>query len=339
MNQGGARTARSTVDEGELHALVDGRLPGERRAAVLAHLLIDGGDRERVEAWRRQLAGLARIRAGLGRYAEGFAPELQKALADQVLRVRRRRLALRGVAGLVAASLLVLAGFGAVEAWRARPEITTAVVYEPEFAVPEFPFGGSLAHTATVKPEGDRERSLAWLASHLRDQPLELPDLRELGLVPAGGQVLDRGSAPAVRLAWTDAQGRMVDLYVGVVSSDAEQAFTMVGESLVSLHWRRGRLVFALVGPAESPELLQVVQAVISGMGRSGQSVPTGKAGAPSAEPRPIRAAVEPAANPAPAPNAATVATVPEKATAVTEETPNAPVVPAKLETDKAKAL
>jgi len=337
MNQGGARTARSTVDESELHALVDGRLPGERRAAVLAHLLIDGGDRERVEAWRRQLAGLARIRAGLDRYAEGFAPELQKALADRILRVRRRRLALRGVAGLVAASLLLLAGFGAVEAWRGQPEIRTAIVGEPELAVPEFPFGGSLARTATVRPEGDRERSLAWLASHLRDQTLELPDLRGLGLVPAGGQVLDRGSAPAVRLAWVDSQGRMVDLYVGVVSSDAEQAFTMVGESLVSLHWRRGRLVFALVGPAESPELLQVVQAVMSGMGRGGQPVPTGKVGMPPVEPRPIRTAVEPdvTAGPSPAPGAP----LPEKATAVSEDAPAAPVVPAKLEADKAKAL
>jgi|GEM_PF-6034213 len=337
MNQGGARTVRSTVDEGELHALVDGRLPGERRAAVLAHLLIDAGDRERVEAWRRQLAGLARIRAGLDRYAEGFAPELQKALADRVLRVRRRRLALRGVAGLVAASLLVLGGFGAIEAWRAPPGLATAIVEEPEATVPEFPFGGSLARTVSVRPDGDRERSLAWLASHLRDQTLELPDLRELGLVPAGGQVLDRGSAPAVRLGWVDTQGRMVDLYVGVVSSDAEQAFTMVGESLVSLHWRRGRLVFALVGPAESPELLKVVQAVISGMGRGGQTVPAGKMGMPPVEPRPIRTAAEPdsTAGSGPTPGAP----LPEKATAVTEDASPAPVVPAKLEADKAKAL
>lgn len=304
MNQGGAATVRSTVDEGELHALVDGRLPGERRAAVLTHLLIESGDRERVEAYRRQLTGLARIREGLDRYGEGFAPELQRALADTVLRLRRRRLMLRGAAGLVAASLLVLAGLGAVVTWRGESAVQTAIVYEPELPVPEFPFGGNIGQHATVRPEGDREGSLAWLAGHLRDQPLELPDLRELGLVPVGGQVLDGGSAPAVRLAWTDSQGRIVDLYVGVVSSDAEQAFTMVGESLVSLHWRRGRLVFALVGPAESPELLQVVQAVMRGIGQPVEPtpVPAGKAAAPVREPRPIRAAVEPA----PAASAAT---------------------------------
>jgi anti-sigma factor RsiW len=335
MNGFGASTARSTVDEGELHALVDGRLPAGRRAAVLAHLLTDGGDRERVEAYRRQLAGLARIRAGLDRYAEGFAPELQQALADTVRRVRRRRLMLRGAAGLVAASLLLLAGFGAVRTWQAEPEAVTAIVYEPEFPLPEFPFGGSLGQTATARPEGDRERSLAWLAGHLRDQTLELPDLRGLGLVPVGGQVLTRGSAPAVRLAWTDGQGRMVDLYVGVVSSDAEQAFTMVGESLVSLHWRRGRLVFALVGPAESPELLQVVQAVIAGIGQGGEAVPTGKAAGPAPDPRPIRAAVEPV----PSPASPTVAPLPEKAAPAADPAPANPVVPVKVDAEKPKSL
>lgn len=328
MNHGGAATARSTVDEGELHALVDGRLPGERRAAVLAHLLVDGGDRERVEAYRRQLGGLARIREGLDRYAEGFAPELQRALADTVLRVRRRRLMLRGAAGLVAASLLLLAGFGALEAWRAEPEVTTAIVYEPELPVPEFPFGGDLGRRATVRPDGDRERSLAWLAGHLRDQPLELPDLRGLGLVPVGGQVLDGGSAPAVRLAWTDAEGRIVDLYVGVVSSDAQQAFTMVGESLISLNWRRGRLVFALVGPADSPELLQIVQTVIGDLGRPSEPVPAGKAVVPAPEPRPIRAAADPLPVAPPA-----VVPAPEKAAPLLEG------APAKLAPDKPKPL
>lgn len=303
MNHGGAATARSTVDEGELHALVDGRLPGERRAAVLSHLLLDGGDRERVEAYRRQLAGLARIREGLDRYGEGFAPELQRALADSLRRVRRQKLMLRASVGLVAASLASLLGLGAVELWRTEPEVTTAIVYEPELPVPEFPFGGRIGQLAAGRPDGDRERSLAWLASHLRGQPLELPDLRELGLVPVGGQVLDGGSAPAVRLAWTDGRGRILNLYVGVVSSDAEQAFTMAGESLVSLHWRRGRLVFALVGPADSPELLEVVQAVVRGIGQAAEPapVPAGKAQTPASEPRAIRAAVEPAPSAPPA--------------------------------------
>ncbi len=302
MSHGGTASVRSAVDEGELHALVDGRLGSGRRGAVLAHLLIEGGDRERVEAYRRQLAGLARIRDGLDRYAEGFAPELQRALADTVRRVRRRQLLLRGAGGLVAASLLLVAGLGAVGAWRQSPEPVTAIVYEPELPVPEFPFGGSTSQSLAARPDGDRERSLAWLASHLRDQPLELPDLRELGLVPVGGQVIDGGSSPAVRLAWSNGHGGLVDLYVGVVSSDAEQAFTMAHESRVSLHWRRGKLVFALVGPAESPELLHVMQAVMHDIGRVPEAspVPTTRP-APAAEaPRPIRAVVEPVERPVP---------------------------------------
>lgn len=295
MSQGAA-TLRSTVDEGELHALVDGRLGSDRRAAVLAHLLIDGTDRERVEGYRRQVGGLVRIRRGLDRYADGFAPELQQALADTLQRVRRRRLMLRAVAGLAAASVLVAAGLGAASAWRSAPEPVAAIVYEPELPVAEFPFGGSMSHRAAGRVDGDRDRSLAWLAGHLRDQPLELPDLRELGLAPVGGQVLDDASAPAVRLAWSDSQGRAVDLYVGVVSSDADQAFTMVDERHVSLHWRRGQLVFALVGPTDSPGLFQVMQAVMHGMDGPPPHgpLPAGRP-APAAEAaRPIRAVAEP---------------------------------------------
>ncbi len=320
---------RSTVDEGELHALVDGRLSAHRRGAVLAHLLVDGADRERVEAYRRQLAGLARIREGLEGFAAGFAPELQRALADRVLRARRQRLLARGGAGLIAASLLLVAVLGLVGRSEGDGErLAAAVVYEPEFGGPEFPFGGRL-DGGTTRPQGDRERSLAWLAGHLRDQPLELPDLRGLGLVPVGGEVLENGSAPAVRLAWTDAGGRTVDLYVGVVSSNAEQAFTMVGEGFVSLHWRRGQLVFALVGPAESPQLLHVVQAVMNGLGAPDEPLPAGKGLAPAAEPRPIRAVVEPAETAAP-----TLAPVQEPLTPSPEAAP-----PAKLTGEGSKPL
>lgn len=300
MSHGGTASVRSTVDEGELHALVDGCLGSDRRGAVLAHLLVEAADRERVEAYRRQLHGLTRIRQGLDRYAEGFAPELQRALADTVRRVRRRQLLLRGAGALVAASLLLAAGLGAVSVWWQAPEPVATIVYEPELPVPEFPFGGSTSRFAEARPEGDRERSLAWLAGHLRDQPLELPDLRGLGLVPVGGEVLDGGSAPAVRLAWSNGHGGLVDLYVGVVSSDAAQAFTMADEGRVSLHWRRGRLVFALVGPAESPDLLHVMHAFIHDIGRAPEAVPLPSPRPASEEPRPIRAVVEPVERPVP---------------------------------------
>lgn len=301
MSQGGIASVRATVDEGELHALVDGRLGSDRRGAVLAHLLVAGADRERVEAYRQQLCGLMRIRQALDRYAEAFAPELQRALADTVERVRRRQLLLRGAAGLVAASLLLIAGLGVASVLRQAPEPVPAMVYEPELPVPEFPFGGSMSRFAAARPDGDRERSLAWLAGHLRDQPLELPDLREFGLVPIGGQVIDGGSSPAVRLAWSNSRGGFVDLYLGVVSSDAAQAFTMVDERHVSLHWRRGRLIFALVGPAESPEFLHVMQAFMQDIAPTHEEVPRPIPRPATEEPRPIRAVVEPVEKPVPA--------------------------------------
>lgn len=296
MRQGAEKGARSAIEEGDLHAFVDGRLTGERRAAVLAHLLLDRQDRERVEAYRRQLAGLARIRAGLDRYGEGFAPELQRALASRIARARSAQRRVRFLAAALVASAVLALGVWTVREVQLPSARLVANVFEPDFPTPEFPFGDAFGREDR-RLDGDRERSLAWFASHLRDQTLEIPDLRELGLVPVGGQVLERARSPAVRLAWSDGQGGIIDLYVGVVTSDADQAFTMVGDSRVALHWRRGRLVFALVGPAGSPQLLQAVQSVLRGIDQpTSRSVPAGEVGREKEEPRPIRAVVEPEA-------------------------------------------
>ena len=50
-------------------------------------------------------------------------------------------------------------------------------------------------------------------------------------------------------------------LFVGAVGSDADVALTVVPEGHVSLNWRRGNLVFALIGPKESEQLLDVMAA------------------------------------------------------------------------------
>lgn len=287
---------RSTVDEADLHALVDGRLDEGRTAAILAHLLVNGTDRERVEAYRRHRAALGKVRAGLGRYGEGFAPELQRALADRLAAARRRRLVGRIATAGLAASLLLGFGLATVALWRERVQPTTAIAYEPELVAPEFPFGGSLGRYPSGALEADRERSLAWLASHLRGHTLDLPDLRELGLKPVGGQVLDEARTPAVRIAWLDERGDRIDLYIGVVTSQGDQAFTLAGEGHVSLHWRQGPLVFALVGRAGSAKLLKVAQAVMHGTDTARAAAPAPKIepGAAGDEVRPIRAAADP---------------------------------------------
>ncbi|MCS6780236.1 MAG: hypothetical protein NZ555_11110 [Geminicoccaceae bacterium] len=326
MNDGPTGRDRSTVDEADLHALVDGQLDDGRKAAVLARLLLDRTDRERVEAYRRHRVALGKVRAGLERYGEGFAPELQRALADRLAAARRRASIARVAAAGLAASLVLGLGVATVALWRERVQPTIAIAYEPELAVPEFTFGGSFARYSGGTLEADRERSLAWLASHLRGQTLDLPDLRELGLKPVGGQVLDEAQAPAVRIAWADERGDRIDLYIGVVTSQGEQAFTLAGEGHVSLHWRQGPLVFALVGRTGSAKLLKVAHAVMHGADTARPATappPRVEPGPVAEDARPIRAVADPAAKD---PTAKIEPTAPLVEPAVAKEAPAKPL-------------
>jgi hypothetical protein len=87
------------------------------------------------------------------------------------------------------------------------------------------------------------------------------PDLAAYGLTFVGGNALQGGDTPAIRLVYEDEDGRRMFLFVGAIGSEADVALTVVPEGHVSLNWRRGPLVFALIGPKESDQLLKVMQA------------------------------------------------------------------------------
>ena len=87
------------------------------------------------------------------------------------------------------------------------------------------------------------------------------PDLASHGLRFVGGDALQGGDTPAIRLVYEDKDAPRVFLFVGAVGSEADVALTLVPEGHVSLNWRRGPLVFALIGPKESEQLLEVMAA------------------------------------------------------------------------------
>jgi hypothetical protein len=67
---------------------------------------------------------------------------------------------------------------------------------------------------------------------------------------------------------------------VGTVGSGADVALTVVPEGHVSLNWRRGSLVFALIGPKDSDQLLDVMAATseMLSLQPSGGSLPASPA-------------------------------------------------------------
>jgi anti-sigma factor RsiW len=268
------------VDEADLHAFVDGQLADERRDLVMAHLSANSDARERVDSYRRQRALLLELRSQLqGIDNSAFRPDLQGALASAMRRQETWRSTMRGATGLAAGVALVMVGYAAFLnlAIDEPTPLTTAAstsIATRASVQREFTFGGGFIGPTSLTPAVDGEASLSWLADHLADAKLDLPDLKPLGLRLTGGGVLPGSSAPAVRLVYKDEEGNHLLLYMGVIESKAEQAFTLMPEGLLSLHWRQGPLVFALVGSVDSPRLLDVMRLVNEGVVQVPATVP-----------------------------------------------------------------
>ncbi len=251
------------VDEAELQALVDGCLPEHRRAEVMAWVDSDPSRRERVAAYKKQRQLLAEIRCHLGAFdTVGFEPDLQRELIDGLERRRRRRQIFLGVSGLAAAIALTIgAAFGYLNVPFGGKSTLTSVVAEDT----EFPFGGTFVTPVSATAGTDGEASVNWLSQRLTGETLHLPDLSVLGLHLTTAGILPARNAPAIRLAYADDKGGHISLFVAAASDSARQAFTMMPEGQLSLHWRHGHLLFALVGSVDSSKLLDIMRLLVDG--------------------------------------------------------------------------
>jgi hypothetical protein len=111
---------------------------------------------------------------------------------------------------------------------------------------------------------------VSWLSQRLTGETLHLPDLSVLGLHMTAAGVLPAEKAPAIRLAYADDQGGHISLFIGAASSSVRQAFTMTPEGQMSLHWRHGHLLFALVGSVDSSKLLDIMHLLVEGSAGTG---------------------------------------------------------------------
>jgi len=248
----------------DLHALVDGRVSDERRRELEIRAASAPDIAERLAAFRHQNALFAEIRRSLGRMdSAAFEPSLQRSVADLLVQRRRQRRLFAGGAAAAAAAVALTAGAWGVWGDAIGPEKGRLA------DAPEFPFGGSLVLPAAAMPDGGGRESLAWLTQQMSGEALHLTDLEQMGLRLAGGGVLSGAKSPAVHLVFVDEKNRPISLYVGIVSRGVKAAFSQVPEGHVSMHWRQGRLIFALVGAVDSPHLLDLMTRVTAGINQA----------------------------------------------------------------------
>ncbi len=278
------------VSNDELLRFVDGALDDDGRVRVLTHLATRPAAVERVEAYLHQNARLRSLRDHLPLAdSAGFAAPLQAAIAARLGRQRARRRWQRwGTAAAVA--LLVTGGaLGlALDLWheperQASNAPSLAVVPQAYFLFdkPELAafYPEATATSASVDAAAEAAAEPAprqsvdgaafdWLAGQVSEFSISAPDFDRIGLTLAGGETLERQGSPAIRLIYRDQAENPVLLHIGVGKPDVDHAFWLVREGYVSLQWRRGPMVFAIVAPTDSPQLSQVVDIVGAAIAR-----------------------------------------------------------------------
>ena len=252
------------MNEAELQAWVDGRLPPDRQAAVDAYLADHPGEAARLHAYRAQNSELHMLFDKVLDAPVPFdlppAPPQVPARAAWRLPAWQRRAAM--VAVVVGAGLA-----GGAAGWTLRGKGMDA----PAYAMATLARQAALAH-AVYTPEvkhpvevgADQQQHLvAWLSKRLGKQ-LRPPQLTRQGYELVGGRLLPGDTGPVAQFMYTDGSGRRMTLYVSSGESGKDDtAFRFAQEGNVAVfYWIDGSFGYALSAAIGKKELSPVVNAV-----------------------------------------------------------------------------
>jgi anti-sigma factor RsiW len=274
-----AASGAPVISNDDLLRFVDGALDDDGRIRVLTHLATRPVAVERIEAYLHQNARLRSLRDHLPiADSAAFAAPTQAAIVARLGRNRR----LRGLNKWAAAAAVALVVAGSAAGLtldfsrsvdeQGQQQATATTSRNAVFLFDQPDLAAALASTSIEEgvieadgtPDADTvdEAAFAWLAGKLSDFSLRAPDFDRVGLRLVGGDTLDNQGTPAIRLIYRDQAENPVVLHVGIGKPDAAHAFWLVREGYVSLQWRRGPIVFAIVAPTDSPQLSDVVDLV-----------------------------------------------------------------------------
>lgn len=257
---GSPRVARP-VEEADLHAFVDGELDAARYREVVAHIGRDPHAAERVDDLLRQRQALSSLGDALSDLPE--SPEIA-ALEMQLLDGLRAKRRLRHQ--LMAAAAAVVLFLGAAAWW--GPQLARAVLAPSIVTAAKAPgappllFGGALPVATSVQATSESERIQPWLRRVLPQLDGATPQFDDLGLFLIGSNVTADADTPIVRLVYSDAEAKLMVLFLGVVPDGLPAAARLAADGDVALSWRNGEQVASLVAPSGAPWLPAVLTRV-----------------------------------------------------------------------------
>ncbi|NHQ92630.1 anti-sigma factor family protein [Janthinobacterium lividum] len=250
------------ISEAQLHALADGVLPEEQRAAIDAHLRAHPDDAARVDAWREQNRQLRTLFDPV--LDEAVPPALLQSASPPAANGAWRRHAMQAAAAVV---LVIAGGAGgwllrgdggdmrtasASPLSLARSAAIAHAVYTPE-----------VRHPVEVGVEQEAHL-VQWLSKRLGTK-LQPPALSPLGYHLIGGRLLPGdGDGPVAQFMYEDGGGKRLTLYVAKERAGRQEtAFRYTQEKELSVfYWIDGQLGYALSASLPKQELGNIADAV-----------------------------------------------------------------------------
>ena len=248
------------IREAQLHALADGVLPEEQRAAVDAHLRAHPDDAARVAAWREQNRQLRALFDPV--LDDAVPPPLLQAAAPPAANGPWRRHAMQAAAALV----LVMAG--GAGGWLLRGAdgggaSASAVSLARSAAIAHAVYTPEVRHPVEVGAEQEAHL-VQWLSKRLGSK-LQPPVLAPLGYQLIGGRLLPGdGDGPVAQFMYEDGKGQRLTLYVAKERAGRQEtAFRYTQEKdLGVFYWIDGPLGYALSANRPKKELGRLADAV-----------------------------------------------------------------------------
>ncbi|HEX7007814.1 MAG TPA: anti-sigma factor [Alphaproteobacteria bacterium] len=240
------------ISEHDLHALVDGQMAEDRRAAVERWLQSHPEEAARLARWRQYNAAIV---AAFDSVAAEPTPER--------LRLAARRPRSGRVAAVAASVALFLAGaalgwFGHDQIGGERPMdlrlAERAIAAHRVYAV-------EVRHPVEVAAS-DEAHLVRWLSKRL-DHELRVPDLSRAGYRLIGGRLLAFENGPAAQFMYEDGGGRRITLYASRVAQRRQTAFRFQEAGPIgAFYWLDGAAGYAIIGELPRAALLDLARIV-----------------------------------------------------------------------------
>ncbi|WP_426341119.1 anti-sigma factor family protein [Pseudoduganella sp. S-14] len=263
------------MNEAELQAWVDGRLPPDRQAAVDRYLADHPAEAGRLQAYREQNAALhalfddmldADVPQALHPAPPGRpGPANSPAWAMPAWRRMAAMLALAAGAGVIGGAAgwtLRGAGMDGSTGLAASSPVLPLASLPREAAIAHAVYAPEIKHPVEVGAD-QQQHLVAWLSKRLGKQ-LRPPQLAQQGYELVGGRLLPGDTGPVAQFMYADAGGQRLTLYVSSgQQQNRDTGFRFAQEGNVGVfYWIDGSFGYALSAAVGKKELSQVANAV-----------------------------------------------------------------------------